>query len=276
MGAYSETVKTAQEYYNSDDADRFYATVWGGEDIHIGLYNDPEESIRVASRRTVERMAKLVDPSFRDRILDIGAGYGGSARYLAQTFSCQVECLNLSEVQNQRNRRMNEEQGLANRIGVVDGSFEDIPFEDGSFDVLWSQDAILHSGNRRRVLGEVARVLKPHGRFVFTDPMQADDCPVGVLEPVLERIHLDTMGSPGFYRTTGAEFGLTDFRFEDQTHQLVNHYSAVLREITRRSDELQQVCGRDYLDRMDRGLKHWINAGKNGYLAWGIMQMRLS
>jgi sarcosine/dimethylglycine N-methyltransferase len=41
------------------------------------------------------------------------------------------------------------------------------------------------------VLGEVNRVLKPMaGRFVFTDPMRADDCPEGVLDPILARIHL--------------------------------------------------------------------------------------
>ena len=35
---YSEAASTAANYYDSDDADRFYAGIWGGEDIHIGLY----------------------------------------------------------------------------------------------------------------------------------------------------------------------------------------------------------------------------------------------
>src|SRR5690606_39426584 len=67
------------------------------------------------------------------------------------------------------------------------GVFEDIPENDGSFDVVWSQDAILHSDQRAAVLGEVWRVLKPGGHFIFTDPMQADDVPEGVLDPVYER-----------------------------------------------------------------------------------------
>src|SRR5699024_6611413 len=109
-------------------------------------------------------------------VLDIGAGFGGSARYLARTYGCRVSCLNLSEVENERNRRMNEEQGLSDLIDVVDGSFEDLPYEDNHFDVVWSQDAMLHSGDRVRVLEEVDRVLKPRGDFVFTDPMAADNC----------------------------------------------------------------------------------------------------
>ena len=57
---YSEVVETARSYYNSDDADNFYFHVWGGEDIHIGLYEAPGESIAAASRRTVQRMASEV------------------------------------------------------------------------------------------------------------------------------------------------------------------------------------------------------------------------
>src|SRR5690606_36140771 len=40
---YSEVVQTARDYYNSDDADNFYFHVWGGEDIHIGLYESENE-----------------------------------------------------------------------------------------------------------------------------------------------------------------------------------------------------------------------------------------
>jgi sarcosine/dimethylglycine N-methyltransferase len=57
---YSAVVETARTYYNSDDADNFYFHVWGGEDIHIGIYDTPDEAIADASRRTVERMAALV------------------------------------------------------------------------------------------------------------------------------------------------------------------------------------------------------------------------
>jgi len=54
---YSEVVQTARDYYNSDDADNFYFHVWGGEDIHIGLYQTADEPIASASERTVATMA---------------------------------------------------------------------------------------------------------------------------------------------------------------------------------------------------------------------------
>src|SRR5699024_8010912 len=110
---YSSAVHTARDYYNSTDADNFYYTIWGGEDIHVGLYQSPDEEIAPASERTVERMASKLTITPQTRILDIGAGYGGAARYLARTYGCQVACLNLSEVENERNRAQTEEQGLS-------------------------------------------------------------------------------------------------------------------------------------------------------------------
>jgi sarcosine/dimethylglycine N-methyltransferase len=271
VNEYSDAVNTARDYYNSEDADAFYATVWGGEDIHIGLYDSPDESITDASRRTVEHMAtRLNGIDSSHRVLDVGSGYGGAARYLAKTLGCHVSALNLSEVENERARKLNAEQGLSDKIEVIDGSFEAIPFEDGTFDAVWSQDAILHSGNRDRVMAEIARVLKPGGKLVFTDPMQANDCPDGVLKPILERIHLETLGSPGYYERTGNEVGLKLDKFEDLTHQLVRHYQRVHDETERREPHLKGKVSDAYIERMKRGLQHWIDGGRAGHLAWGV------
>jgi sarcosine/dimethylglycine N-methyltransferase len=269
---YSTTVETSRTYYNSGDADNFYATIWGGEDIHIGIYEN--DSIFDASHRTVQKIANLLTLNESTRVLDIGAGYGGAARYLAKTHGCYVDCLNLSEIQNKRNRQLSQQQSLTDKIQVIDGSFEAIPAENQQYDVVWSQDAILHSGNRRKVLEEVYRVLKPKGEFIFTDPMQSDDCPEGVLQPVLDRIHLDSMGSIGFYTKTAEELGFEKVQIIEMTEQLVNHYSHVLQELQARYDELLKVCSQEYLERMKVGLNHWIEKGQKGYLSWGIMLFR--
>jgi sarcosine/dimethylglycine N-methyltransferase len=272
---YSEVVETARSYYNSDDADNFYFHIWGGEDIHIGLYESADESIATASRRTVERMAAQVNELSPDsRVLDVGAGYGGAARYLAKTFGCHVTALNLSEKENERNRKMSQVQGLDNLIEVVDGSFESIPAPDASFDLVWSQDAILHSGQRERVISEIARVLRPRGRLVFTDPMQADECPQGVLQPVLERIHLDSLGSIGFYRDAAARHGLEEVGVIEMTDNLITHYRRVRDVLAQERDALAGKVSDEYIDRMITGLGHWIQAGEKGYLRWGILHFR--
>jgi SAM-dependent methyltransferase len=267
--------QTARDYYNSTDADNFYFHIWGGEDIHVGLYERDGEPIADASRRTVERMGERAGPIERGtRVLDIGAGYGGAARLLAKTFGCHVTALNLAEAENERNRAMTREQGLADRIDVIDGAFESMPFDDASFDLVWCQDAILHSGDRAGVLGEVDRVLKPGGRFVFTDPMRTDDADPGELGAILDRIHLPDLGSPGFYLEQARSLGWRDEGFEAHADMLPRHYARVREELERNGDRLDGLVSPGYIERMKKGLGHWIEGGRAGMLTWGIFLFR--
>jgi sarcosine/dimethylglycine N-methyltransferase len=277
MTTKSEAVERAEAYYDSSEADAFYQTIWGGQDIHIGVYRDDSEPIADASRRTVETMAALLTSvNETSRILDLGAGYGGSARYLADRFGCQATCLNLSETQNALNRTLTAEAGLTDRVSVVYGDFENIPDPDDSFDIVWSQDAILHSGNRTRVLDEVRRVLVGNGQFIFTDPMQSDTCPEGVLQPILDRIQLSTLGSFGFYRAELSARGFEESDTEDLTNQLRMHYWRVGQALKDRYDEAVTLSGQTYVDNMIKGLQHWVDGADHGYLAWGIMDYRLT
>ncbi len=270
-----DAVDTARDYYNSEDADQFYSTVWGGEDIHIGIYHTEDDPIPEASSRTHSRMIeKAGEPSGSDQVIDLGSGYGGSARFLASRFGCRVVALNLSEVENKRARELNREQKLSDLIDVVDGHFEELPYEDETFDLVLSQDAFLHSPARDKVIREAARVLKPGGSFVFTDPMQADDCPDGVLQPILDRIHLDNMASPAFYRQTAKDAGLTEVEFDELTVHMKRHYAAVLRETEKHEGTLKKKLSEEYLEKMKAGLGHWINGAGKGHLAWGIFHFR--
>jgi ubiquinone/menaquinone biosynthesis C-methylase UbiE len=269
---YSEATKTAQEYYNSRDADEFYYAIWGGEDIHVGIYETPDEAISAASRRTVERMLSMLpELGEKHRVLDLGSGYGGAARFLAQRTGCHVTCLNLSEVQNERNREANQKAGLDAQIDVIDGSFDRIPSPDEDFHAVWSEDAILHAGDRVQVVREVGRVLKPGGDFIFTDPMQSENCPAGVLQSVYDRIHLDSLASFGFYRGAAKLAALEEAEIVDLSGCLTEHYTRVKAELTDRYDSVVELATHDYVDRMLQGLQHWIDAGNKGYLTWGIL-----
>jgi len=269
-------VETTKNYYDSQDADHFYHTIWGGEDIHVGIYQQPDDPILEASRRTVRRMlSQLGALPEGARLLDLGAGYGGAARQIAlQRKDWHIECLNLSEAENQRNREKTAEAGLNERIQVHGGNFENIPWGAGLFDVVWSEDAFLHSDQKAQILQEAARVLKPGGQLIFTDPMQADDCPEGVLDAILRRIHLRELCSVARYRQMAQSAGLQPIGINEMPGQLTFHYQAVLRALRKHFEELQSVCSASYLQNMQIGLQHWIEGGQKGYLNWGILHFR--
>ncbi|PRQ09320.1 methyltransferase domain-containing protein [Enhygromyxa salina] len=271
----SAATQAAQSYYDSDEADQFYFNIWGGEDIHIGLYDEAgERSIHEAGRRIIDRMIELLGPiTAADRVLDLGSGYGGAARVLARRFDCNVVCLNLSETQNARNRELCQAAQLA-RVQVRQGNFEHLPFADESVEIAWSQDAILHSGARQQVINEVARVLRPGGRFVFTDPMRRDHVPAASLGPILERIHLDDLACFEFYRRACAEAGLEVVTIQDLSVHLPRHYERVRVELEARRAEIESLSTPSYVAGMLGGLRRWVEAGEQGLLAWGIVVAR--
>ena len=267
--------RIASEYYDSTDADRFYEEVWGGEDIHIGLYASETEAIAQASQRTVSALMDLMGVlSPESTVVDFGSGYGGAARRLAKELGVRVEAINISAVENSRHRQLNQSAKLQDLIRVHDASFEDVPLAESCADVVWSQDAILHSGNRQQVLQEAARLLKPGGVFVLTDPMAADGIDPASLSAILERIHLPDMGSPDRYRVWASQAGLSRDVWQEKTDMLIRHYSRVLEELQRREQELMTKISPDYLQRMAAGLGHWIDGGQQGRLSWGLMRFR--
>lgn len=133
---------------------------------------------------------------------------------------------------------------------------------------------MLHSGNRRRIWEEAHRVLKPGGDFIFTDPMQVEGVPKEQLQPILDRIHLDSLGSFKYYRQLATELGFEEIRTVDLSDQLPNHYGRVRQELEKRQDEVADKISREYVDRMLTGLGHWVDGGRNGRLNWGIMHFR--
>ncbi|NES22009.1 MAG: methyltransferase domain-containing protein [Symploca sp. SIO3E6] len=273
---YSEAVKIAQTYYDASETDRLYATIWGGEHIHYGIYQQLDEPIHDASQRTVETIAQTLENlNQNSRVIDLGAGYGGAARYLATTYGCQVCCLNLSEVQNERNRQLNQEQGLADLVEVTQGSFEEIPYRDHAFDIVWSQDAILHSSDRAHVFEEVKRVLKPGGEFIFTDPMQSEACPPGLLQPAFERLGIDNMGSLSFYRQTAKALGFEELHFIDLSSNVPIHYRRFGEEVRKRYEEVVKITSTEFAQKTLKSIEPWIEYYQKGYMQWGILHFRL-
>jgi sarcosine/dimethylglycine N-methyltransferase len=104
-----------------------------------------------------------------DRVLDIGAGLAGSARLLASTVGCHVDCIEMSPDYCAGAVLLNRLTGLEQRIEVHEGSALELPFADDSFDVVWMQNVGMNIEDKQTLYGEIARVLKPGGRYAFQE-----------------------------------------------------------------------------------------------------------
>jgi len=104
-----------------------------------------------------------------DRVLDIGAGLAGCARLMAAEIGCRVDCIEMSADYCAGARLLNRLTGLESQISVHQASALDLPFADGTFSVVWMQNVGMNIEDKTRLYTEIARVLKPAGRFVFQE-----------------------------------------------------------------------------------------------------------
>src|SRR6185295_6403689 len=145
-----------------------------GKDVdHLTIDNlAPIDEFHSRRRLATTELARMLAPMPGQRLLDVGSGLGGPARYLAQVCGCRVTGVDLTAefvaVANDLARRT----GLATQVGFQQGSALALPFTDGSFELAWSQNVGMNIADRERYYSEMRRVLKPGGRLAIQDVAQ--------------------------------------------------------------------------------------------------------
>ncbi len=108
-----------------------------------------------------------LDPS--TRVLDLGCGIGGPARYLAATFECSVTGVDLSPSFIDAAAYLTARCGLSDRVSFQTGDALHLLFDDAAFDAVFLQHVAMNIEDRTALYAEVRRNLVPGGRFVTYD-----------------------------------------------------------------------------------------------------------
>ncbi|MCW6053102.1 methyltransferase domain-containing protein [Lyngbya sp. CCAP 1446/10] len=270
---FSDTNKQVQVYYDQSDTHNFYQKVSGGEHVHIGLFQHPNEDLEVAKKRTTEYMTSLLNIDDKCRILDLGAGYGGTARYLAKTYSSRVSCLNISKMQNAINLQRNQEQELTSFIDVQEGTFEQLPYSNSSFDVIWSQDAIYHSTTPEKVFQECSRVLGDEGELIFSVVMLDDSISTENQQKLTQYYSLNLQYLQT-YRHLAEEMNFCESKIVDFSENIQINYSRLLEKMEVLQAENNQLWSLDFYTKMKQRLLDWVDAGEKGLIHWKILHFQ--
>jgi sarcosine/dimethylglycine N-methyltransferase len=281
----SECTSRAKGYYDSDDAQKFYNNIWGEETIHIGRYDcltDDDKSklsthqqISKAQEYHESQFIQLIQSKFSNekvRILDMGCGYAGLLRRLHESgVIWRATGCDISVKMCQQASRLNEEQGCAKDIVILEESYLDTSAKDESYDLVISMDALLHVGpeGQRKAIKEAARVLRPGGWMIFSDIMQQEDADPEEMKPIYDRIHLTKMGTVSNYKSALDTSGFRNFDLlQASSTNVSSHYGTVLKVLEEQGDSLG--ISKEYQQRMASGLATWRDLAEKN-IVWGFI-----
>ncbi|WP_137992231.1 bifunctional class I SAM-dependent methyltransferase/N-acetyltransferase [Streptomyces vilmorinianum] len=121
------------------------------------------------SDSTTRRLLALCGPlPERPRVLDLGCGPGRSALLLAAEAGAEVTAVDLHEPFLDELRRAADARGLGDSIRTLDADMGELPFPDGSFDLVWAESSAYNLGFDT-ALREWRRLLSPGGTLVLTE-----------------------------------------------------------------------------------------------------------
>jgi SAM-dependent methyltransferase len=207
-------------YMRSDLGDTILAALAkAGKDIDRLTPDDlaPVDEFHSRRRAATAELARLLAPTARDRVLDAGSGIGGPSRFLAATYGCRVTGLDLTAEFCNVAAMLARRTGLDRLVDYRHGDATAMPFADGTFDLVWSQNAAMNIADRALLYGEIRRVLKPAGRFALQDVTAGPGGEPHYPVPWAREKSISFLVSPETTRATLERSGFRVLAWEDKT-----------------------------------------------------------
>ncbi len=235
-----------------DELDLFYRDVWG-EHVHHGLWRrgdeSREEAVLALTNLVAQRAGLPLEvhaSASRDsaapssgstrgqvfpRVIDIGCGYGATARWLAAR-GAQVTGITVSPAQGAiaAAHAPNE----SNPKFLV-GDWLENPLPAGSFDAAIAIESSEHMVDKARFFSQASRVLRRGGRLVICAWLAAESpratAKRWLLEPICRECRMPHLGSATEYKALAEEAGFAQENFEDVTRCVARTWPAIVRRL---------------------------------------------
>jgi tocopherol O-methyltransferase len=217
----SQTAVAVADHY--DELDPIYRRVWG-EHVHHGLWVTGHETPAEAVEALVETVADRLRLVPGEACVDIGCGYGSTARQLASSRSVRVTGFTLSAEQ--------AHYAAAHPVPDVDIQLRDWlanGLNDASANAAWAIESSEHMVDKPRFFAEAHRVLSPGGRFVICAWLAETDASGWkvrhLLEPICREGRLPSMGTREEYEAMATAAGFTIAGYEDVSRRVARTWT---------------------------------------------------
>lgn len=213
-------------YYDATWLD--YEVFWSGRHdraIHFGYYDERTKTHKDAVSRLNAEMAKSVNITKSDTVLDAGCGYGGSAFWIARNIGALVTGITLVPMQAAKGRAYAKKHSLDNLVTIEEMDYGNITLPKNSFTIYWALESLVHGESREQIMKEAFDSLVAGGRVVIGEYTLRNTPPLTEqehtdIEPWLLGWEMPRLLSPDEYRTILTDAGFVDIKIENITEHI--------------------------------------------------------
>ena len=214
----NEAIQT--HYTRADLGDVMLAALErAGKDVHRLSPEElaPIDQFHIRGRAATLELARAAQIDATKRVLDVGSGVGGTSRCLAKEFGCHVTGIDLTEEYRRAAAILSSRVGLAHLVDFRQGDATELPFDDQTFDVVWTEHVAMNIRDKTRLYKEMHRVLKSGGTLAIYDVLAGPSGPVLFPVPWARTPDTSFLVQPTELRKLLAEAGFTVTDWSDTT-----------------------------------------------------------
>ncbi|MDF1719823.1 MAG: class I SAM-dependent methyltransferase [Minwuia sp.] len=255
------------------NADQILNTVRdAGKDMERLIPADlrPHDQDHYGGEAAVLALAEAAGLKDGDRVVDICAGVGGPSRLLAERYpTARFIAFDLNGGRCRGARRLNAMVGLQDRISVVQGDAQSMPFANGSLDLALSQEAFLHIPDKFAVLAEAARALRKGGTLGFTDLIAGPELTEQDRAAIEDGMEMRTIQTVSGYGAMFDAAGLSLVRHDDLSAAWVGILTERLEMYRAMSASTQATLGDGVHERYMDAYETFVGLVQSGRLGGG-------
>jgi sarcosine/dimethylglycine N-methyltransferase len=263
------TERDVEDFF--DQTLRHYLGFWDSSGVlHTGVFaSDEDTDYHAAAERTSAMLAADAGIDGSAHVLDVGCGCGNFVAYLSERTGCRAEGLDLSE------ERVKFARTAHPGVTFQHGSATALPYQQGTFSHVVSQDALFLVPDKPRSHTEILRVLRPGGVFAFSDFLQ----PTTQIGDLARQHVYDRVRWSGGYSLDGYQVALADAGFEitavrDLNDQINQTYRVLRRTAATRAEATDDAAARDWMLAFAESCEQIQAAIKRGEFGWGMFVAR--
>ncbi|WP_431689273.1 class I SAM-dependent methyltransferase [Hahella sp. NBU794] len=191
----------------------------------------PIDAFHIRGRAATLELAHVVALDAKKRVVDVGSGIGGTSRCLAQKFGCRVTGVDLTDEYCRAAAMLSAKVGLQALTEYRQGDAVNLPFEDETFDVVWSEHVAMNIPDKTRLYSEMYRVLKPGGVMAIYDILAGPSGPVLFPVPWARTPATSFLVEPVELRQLLEEAGFVISDWTDSTEAALTWFTSLVENI---------------------------------------------